>query len=158
MLLLVVANLLSWKPGPKEVAKLKLGMTLKEMQGILGRGQPALEGIHYTASATDLLQPPTERAWQKAVGEGKVYVWDQYNGIIMAAFPDDPSSDSKVDVLLAEEKQKPADKWTVSQDNFLKLKVGMTLIQLEDIIGVGKPAREVPSSIHNREALGGRDQ
>ena len=30
----------------------------------------------------------------------------------------------------------------VSKDNFLKLKVGMTLEELEDIIGVGEPARE----------------
>jgi hypothetical protein len=151
-LLVVVAVLLTWKPGPKEVAKLKLGMTLKEMLGILGEGQPALEGIHnYMGSALYELQPSTERAWQKAIGEDKVYVWDQEHGVILAAFPGHPSSDSKVDVLLANHEQKPADKWTLSQENFLKLKVGMSLKELEDIIGAGEPTRQVPSSIRNSE-------
>jgi hypothetical protein len=40
------------------------------------------------------------------------------------------------------EEQYNEERRRVSKDNFLKLKVGMTLEELEDVIGVGKPARE----------------
>ena len=40
-------------------------------------------------------------------------------------------------------RSQPTSGWS-NKDNFLKLKVGMTLKELEDIIGVGKPAKRGP--------------
>jgi hypothetical protein len=42
--------------------------------------------------------------------------------------------------------QKPRGKWMATKDNFVKLRVGMTLLELEDIFGVGEPARRLEDS------------
>jgi hypothetical protein len=59
-----------------------------------------------------------------------------------------------VDVLLTQKQiappvQLPPDKWVANKDNFLKLTVGMTLKELEDIIGVGEPEKYAHDSKKN---------
>jgi hypothetical protein len=137
----------SWQPGPEEFAKLKVGMNLKEMQGILGGGQLAI--ANDTPAGDPQYAESWRGGWKRVIGEGRVQIWDHPG--VLAAFTGDPSGDSKVDVLLrprrdiiaGHHEQRPADKWAVCKDSFLKLKVGMTLKELEDIIGIGKPASNI---------------
>jgi len=143
-----------WRYNPKvgkaNFDKLEVGMTLQDLQAVLGLGRLAKTG--------DFNDPDTygysfgkeesrKNAWKKAINERRVQIWkevwgNKYTHIILAAFPGEPSAGTKVDVLYLWDTQelKPAEKWRISKDNFLKLKVGMTLKELEDILGVGERA------------------
>lgn len=129
--------------GEENLGKLKPGMTLNEMEEILGPSR--------TASAIYDRRPNSchQRAWNKAVEQGKVQEWDRFGYRIQVAFPGNPAGDSNVVVIKIERpaipgfEQRPRDKWMATKESFLKLKVGMTLPELEDIIGVGEPARGI---------------
>jgi hypothetical protein len=67
---------------------------------------------------------------------------------ILAAFPGAPSADSKAETLFESKQdittndkrlmaQKPADTWAATSENFGKLKVGMTLKEVNAVLGVG---------------------
>jgi hypothetical protein len=137
----------------ENLAKLKVGMTLKQMEEILGPSR-SLVGHHLVFSDFN------PRAWNKAKSEGRVRQWYSVRCRIdvLAAFPCEPSADTKVDVFnsycMTRHKlfeQKPYDKWTVSKDIFQKLKVGMTLPELEDILGVGEPAQDLDDSVQGAD-------
>jgi hypothetical protein len=139
-------------------AKLNVGMTRKEMEQVLWPASIADEADLRSVRTPEISSKSSGRlTWEKAAKEGKVLVWradENYKGGsgILAVFPEVPSPDSKAAILFHEaysggSSQKPADKWVVNKDNFLKLEIGMTLKELEDIIGVGVPvegAKAVP--------------
>ena len=133
--------------GEENLTKLKPGMTLNELEEILGTSRVPSEAPDRHTSSSH------QRAWRKAIEEGKVQQWDRFGYRIQVAFSGNPSSDSKVVVIKIERpgipgfEQKPRDKWMPTKDNFLKLRVGMTLQELEDVIGVSEPARTVESSM-----------
>jgi serine/threonine-protein kinase len=149
--------------GPENFQKLNAGMTRAELESILGAGETATEqdlhfvGVYDWAGGQRSDEGSTKgRAWRKAVSEGRVLIWRGGNSrnwppAILAAFPGEPSSASTVDVVLrngnsGEYTQKPADKWVVNKDNFLKLRLGMTLKEVEDIIGAGTPVGSAPQN------------
>ncbi len=129
----------------ENLAKLKVDMTLKELEEILGPSRITSKAPDRSMTANDCYW----RAWAKAIEEGKVREWGRFVSGVEVAFSCTPSSDSKVVVIRIERpgvpgfEQKPRDKWMPTKDNFLKLRVGMTLQELEDVIGVGEPARSL---------------
>ncbi len=118
---------------PENFAKLTAGMTLDQMQEIVGMGRRAATGDLSPALATST-------AWQSAVKADRVQVWQEGDYRILAAFPDTPSAGSKAEVLVnsRDGAQKPAGKWVLGGENFGKLKVGMTLKEVEETLGAGK--------------------
>ncbi len=151
----------TWEISDENYHKLKVGMTLKQVEEILGEGRPFVYESLWGSNATD---DSGILAWRKADKEGRVRCWHEGEisksilenvktegmavggGRIMVAFTGDPAADGKVDVFSGQFGhdqwvKTPADKWEVSKNNFLKLKVGMTLKELEDIIGVGQPLK-----------------
>jgi Protein kinase domain len=137
-----------WTTTP---GKVRLGMTLKEMEDILGLGQGAgKEDVNEHASVYGAdFGKSRSAAWSKAVKEGRVQVWRGGGFTLLGAFPGAPSAGSKVEILLSSFLtskdgrtsitmfQVPADKWTATKENFGKLKVGMTLKEVNEILGVG---------------------
>jgi hypothetical protein len=133
--------------SPENLDKLEVGMTLKELEEIFGPGKRAIENddAKYALNKVSSLRSSKQNAWIKAIRERRVRLWEGFgHTTVLALFSDNPSSDSKVDVLVRGDWQSavqiPPDKWAVTKDNFVKLRVGMTLKELEDIIGVGEPA------------------
>jgi hypothetical protein len=130
----------------ENLAKLKPGMTLNELEEILGPSRVPSEVPDQRTNSSH------QRAWGKAIEEGKVQEWDRFAYRIQCAFPSNPSSDSKAVVIKIERpgtpgvEQKPRDKWMATKDSFVKLRVGMTLQELEDIIGIGEPAESIEES------------
>ena len=110
--------------SPANFDKLQVGMTLKEVEQILGPGTPSREGdrVYRDLELTALYRPNwnkgNRKAWCKAIKEGKVLFWrpaERSGDGILAAFPGIPSSDSRVEVFLRVDigpvVQKPADRW-----------------------------------------------
>ena len=139
------------RASPENLDKLRIGMTLNEIEQILGGGRQAVEDDSdlFLVNVSDLAlsEPARGKAWRQAIREGRVQVWHLSvdHTDILAAFPEiHPSRDSQVEVFLRGDyrsaTQMPSDKWVVSRDNYLKLRVGMTLKELEDIIGAGESA------------------
>jgi hypothetical protein len=73
--------------------KLKVGMTLKELEDILGVGEPAKPEY-------GVISDP---AWNKAAKEYRVYHWSvsgsTFTRSILAGFSEHPSADTKVEAL-----------------------------------------------------------
>ncbi len=139
--------------------RLNVGMTRSEMESILGPGEPTVPQDAVTFEVGYFKCAPRTTNWLNAMKKRKVLIWRGLQGdwgkaihpSILAAFPDDPSSTSQAIAFLrldahddGQFDQKPADRWMVTKENFLKLKVGMTLQELEDIIGGGEPAKFLP--------------
>jgi serine/threonine protein kinase len=129
-------------------AKLTLGMTLTQLQDALGAGRRATtDDVDKTLRISTPPPNATEwnqsrrAAWNKAVEEQRVHVWQEGESRILAAFPGIPSAGTKVDLLLLKHGiypvQNPHDKWLVSKESFAKLKLGMTLKEMDDILGLG---------------------
>jgi hypothetical protein len=83
--------------------KLRVGMTLKELEDIIGVGEPAA----YATQGKD---------WQQAVREYRVYKWkgtqryiQEWSPIIMAGFSNPPSAapDTRVEALSYRDERKP---------------------------------------------------
>jgi serine/threonine protein kinase len=138
-----------WLVSKEAFDVLKVGMTLKEMDEILGSGwQMKTEEISsLLARSAGKIGACRQAAWSNAAKQEKVRYWQDGGTQILAAFTDDPAAGGKADVLLLSTPegftsyvrltQKPADKWAATRENFDKLKVGMTLKDLNAILGVG---------------------
>jgi serine/threonine protein kinase/outer membrane protein assembly factor BamE (lipoprotein component of BamABCDE complex) len=137
-----------WLVSKESFDKLKLGMTLKEMDEILGLGwEKKPEDFQFGffgISSGDEFGAPRLAAWRNAAKQEKVRFWQDGDYQILAAFADDPSAGGKVDVVMSSIgttgrrfAQKPADKWAATKDNFDKLKVGMSLKEVNAILGIG---------------------
>jgi hypothetical protein len=144
---------------PLTFGKLKAGMTRKEVEGILGRGEQATKNdltvLTKYANQLGSYDSSLETTWKKALMEGRVIRWIEYEAFgsdpsILAAFPDILSLDSKADAFLSlasvPPTHEPENKWVVNKDNFLELNVGMTVKELGDIFGVGEPVSSLPVS------------
>jgi serine/threonine protein kinase len=143
------------KVTQENFAKLTLGMTLGQMQETLGMGRRATSGDLPSA-------PSTSTAWINAAKADRVQVWQEGADRILAAFPGTPSAASKVEVLFnsRDGSQTPADKWLVSKENFAKLKVGMTLDQVQETLGMGRQATiwDLSGRRFDAPATGGLDE
>jgi uncharacterized protein (TIGR03067 family) len=143
-------------PPPSELVtlenfgKLRADMSLQALEAILGTGRRATDEDARWIESSLRLDFATRNTWKKAIKEARVKVWESRDSDtrlrILAAFSDNLTSGSKVEVILGsnytrpggwgEPLRKPADRWVgVSKDSFLKLKVGMTLKELEDVLG-----------------------
>ena len=123
-------------------ARLSVGMTLAQVQETLGEGR--------RTASTDAknLKLDKNTAWASEIARSRVQFWPEGDPFILAAFSGDPSASGTAKVFLRYSAfqsgdnysyiQKPAGMWEVSEENFDKLKPGMTLKEVEEILAAGQ--------------------
>lgn len=149
-------------PNPKvtraNLAQIRSGMTLAQVEGVLGKGFPALKID--TGVVTITLEDNAEERWSAKQQLGHVYSWENGGEILVVGFSSDPKAGGVVVGIAADignesteplklpgEKGKPDlfgqyENPNVTPTNLAKLRGGMTLAQIEAVLGKGFPAQD----------------
>ena len=120
--------------------KLEVGMTQEQLEGILGKGRLAAADDpepNYIVYATDSTQ-----AWYEAAKEGRVYMW-KGAGTVIAGYLGDPRAGSKAVALgyfrlSGDVRELRGSLRRVTEENFARLTVGMTVAELQVPLGKGR--------------------
>lgn len=132
-----------------KLGQVRTGMTLQQVESVLGTGIPADNSAVVLATAQSPFELGASKRWSAKQRLGHVYSWDVFPNRVVVAFTADPKAGGTVEgvggtfregwsepITLAG----PGDGAELTAANVARLKAGMTQAEVQAVLGVGTKA------------------
>ncbi len=132
-----------------KLGQIRPGMTVQQVESVLGRGTPADNSAVVLATAGAPFELGASKRWSAKQQLGHVSSWDVFPNRVLVAFTADPKAGGTVEGVGASLRNSwsepiplagPGDGSELTAANVAKLKAGMTQAEVQAVLGVGTKA------------------